>query len=189
MQEQRRHQRIRFNNPPRVLIGQLGLSGGGELENLSLGGMLVRTDLPLRVGEPFGAEFVVFDSPLIDLSAQVVNKIGGRFGARFQAGPVSELLIGQAIDNALSLGRASVLSINEVQGRKVMRVIGGLNDGLRNDFMHGLTKVGVDDLDLSAVSNVDSAGLALYRIAVEQYRLKIVSQSPCIDAVMKLSVA
>jgi hypothetical protein len=189
MKEQRRHQRIRFNNPPRVLLGQLGLSGNGELENLSLGGMLVRTELPLKVGETFGTEFVVFDSPLIDLSAQVVNKIGDRYGARFQAGPVSELLIGQAIDNALALGRASVLSINELQGRKVMRVVGGLNDGLRSDFMHGLTKVGVDELDLSAVSNIDSAGLALCRIAVEQYRARIVSQSSCIEAMMKLSVA
>ena len=184
MNEQRRHQRIRFNNPPRVLIGQLGHGGGGELENLSLGGMLVHTELPLQVGEAFGSEFVVFDSPLIDMSAQVVNKIGDRYGARFQAGPVSELLIAQAIANALSLGKASVLSINELQGRKVMRVVGGLNDGLRNDFMHGLTKVGVDELDLSAVSNVDSAGLVLCRLAVDQFRTRIVAQSPCVEALM-----
>lgn len=188
MQEQRRHQRIRFNNPPRAVIGQSGLSGPGELENLSLGGMLLHTGLPLKVGEAFGCEFVVFDSPLIDLSAQVVNKIGDRYGARFVAGPLSQMLIGQAIENALTLGRASVLSINELQGRKVMRVVGGLNDGLRNDFMHGLVKVGVDDLDLSAVSNVDSAGLALCRIAVEQYQARIVSQSSCIEAMMKVSV-
>lgn len=189
MQEQRRHQRIRFNNQPRVLIGQLGCSGLGSLENLSLGGMLLRTDLPLKVGEAFGCEFMVFDSPLIDLSAQVVNKIGDRYGVRFVAGPVSELLIGQAIANALAMGKASVLSINELGGRKVMRVVGGLNDGLRNDFMHGLTKVGVDDLDLSAVSNVDTAGLALCRIAVEQYQARIVSQSSCIETMMKVGVA
>lgn len=189
MKEQRRHQRIRFNNFPRMLIGQLGLSGRGELENLSLGGMLIHTVLPLKVGASFGCEFDVFDSPLIDLSAQVVNKIGDRYGARFQAGPISELLIQGAIDNALSSGRASVLSINELQGRKVMRVAGGLNDGLRNDFLHGLSKVGVDDLDLSGVTQVDSAGMALCRIAVDQYKVLVVSQSSLVQAMMSEEAA
>ena len=184
MKEQRRHQRIRFNNLPRVRIGQFGFTGTGELENLSLGGLLLRTDLPLKVGEAFGCEFVVFDSPLIDMSAVVVNKIGDRYGARFQAGPISELLIQEAIDNALASGKASILSINELQGRKVMRIVGGLNDGLRNDFMHGLIKVGVDDLDLSSVSRIDSAGLDLCRIAVEHHKVEIVSRSSCVRAVM-----
>ena len=113
------------------------------------------------------------------MSAVVVNKIGDCYGARFQAGPISELLIQDAIDSALASGKASVLSINELQGRKVMRVGGGLNDGLRNDFMHGLAKVGVDDLDLSGVTRIDSAGLELCRIAVEQHGVGIVGTSSC----------
>ena len=73
-------------------IGQFGLAGTGELENISLGGLMLRTLLPLKVGEVFGCEFVVFDSPLIDMSAVVVSKIGDLYGARFQAGQIREAL-------------------------------------------------------------------------------------------------
>lgn len=184
MKEQRRHQRIRFNSQPLMRIGQFGFAGKGQLENLSLVGMMLRTDLPLKVGKAFGSEFVVFESPLIDLTAIVVSRIGDLYGARFQAGPISEWLIQEAIDNALSLGKASVLSINELQGRKVMRIAGGLNAGLRNDFMHGLTKMGVDEMDLSGVTEIDSAGIELFRIAVDQHRVGIVRPSSCVRAVM-----
>ena len=50
-----------------------------------------------------------------------------------------------AIDAALAAGKASILSINDHDGRTVMRIIGGLNGSLRNDFLHGLTRVGVAD--------------------------------------------
>lgn len=184
MREQRRHQRIRFNVLPRVRIGQYGCAGSGELANLSLGGLMVRTELPLKVGEPCGCEFTVFDSPLIDLSATVVSKIGHQFGARFQAGPISEWLILTAINNALASGMASILSINDLQGSKVMRIAGGMNGSLHNDFMHSLTKTGVDKLDLSAVTEIDSAGLDLCRIAVEQHRVDIIEPSACVRAGM-----
>ena len=184
MNEQRRHQRIRFNSQPLMRIGQFGFAGKGQLENLSLVGMMLRTELPLKVGKAFGSEFVVFESPLIDLTAVVVSRIGDWYGARFQAGPISEWLIQEAIDNALSLGKASVLSINDLQGRKVMRIAGGLNAGLRNDFMHSLTKMGVDEMDLSGVTEIDSAGLELCRIAVDQHRVGIVRPSACVRAVM-----
>lgn len=177
MKEQRRHQRIRFNTCPMVRIGQTGCAGTGELENLSLGGLMLRTDLPLRVGELFGCEFKVFDSPLIDMSATVVNKIGDRFGARFQAGPISEWLIQEAMDNALAEGKASILRINEVQGRQVMRVAGGLNAGMRNDFMYNLTRMGVAEIDLSGVTDIDEAGLELCQLAVENYKIRILPPS------------
>ncbi|MBL8414856.1 MAG: PilZ domain-containing protein [Propionivibrio sp.] len=184
MKEQRRHQRIRFNSLPLMRIGQFGFAGKGQLENLSLVGMMLRTELPLKVGKALGCEFAVFDSPLIDLSTVVVSRIGNLYGARFQAGPISEWLIQEAIDNALTLGKASVLSINELQGRKVMRIAGGLNAGLRNDFMHSLTKMGVDEMDLSGVTEIDSAGIELCRIAVDQHRVGIVRPSSCVLAVM-----
>lgn len=184
MKDQRRHQRIRFNGLPRVRIGQFGFAGAGELENLSLAGLMLRTKLPLKVGEAFGCEFVVFDSPLIDMPGVVVSKIGDRYGARFQAGPISEWLIQDAIENALASGKASVLSINELQGRKVMRIAGGLNDGLRTDFMHSLTNMGVDEIDLSEVTEIDRAGLELCRVAMDQHKVGIVRPSPCVRALM-----
>ena len=185
MKEQRKHQRIRFNSLPTVRIGQFGIAGTGSLENLSIGGLMMRTELPLKLGESCGCEFVVFDSPLIDMSAIVVSKIGDLYGARFQAGPVSEWLIKEAMNDALSSGKASVLSINDLQGRKVMRVSGGLSRGLRNDFMHHLTRMGIDDLDLSEVTEIDDAGLELCRIAVEQYKVRIVHASPCVRVEIK----
>jgi len=184
MTEQRKHQRIRFNVLPPVRIGQFGLSGTGALENMSLGGLLLQTEMPLKVGEVFGCEFTVFDSPLIDMSAVVVSKIGDRYGVRFQAGPISEVLIQDAIDRALASGKASVLSINELQGRKVMRIAGGLNASLRSDFMHSLTRMGVDEMDLSGVTEIDNAGLDLCRIAIEQHRVGIVRPSSCVRALM-----
>ena len=187
MKEQRRHQRVRFNIQPVVRIGQYGLAGTGKLENISLGGLMLRTDLPLKLGEVFGCEFVVFDSPLIDMSALVVSKLGDLYGARFQAGPISEWLIQTAINSALASGKASTLSINELQGRKVMRAAGGLNAGLRNDFIHNLTKVGVDEIDLSQVTEIDSAGLDLFRLAVKQHRVGVVQLSACVSA--KVGVA
>lgn len=185
MREQRRHQRIRFNTLPKVRIGQFGIAGTGELENLSLGGLMMRTDLPLKIGEACGCEFVVFESPLIDMSATVVSKVGNLYGARFQAGPVSEWLIQEAMNDALSSGKASVLSINDLQGRKVMRISGGLNRGLRNDFMHHLTRMGIDDLDLSEATEVDEVGLELCRVAVEDYKARIIHASPSVRAEIK----
>lgn len=184
MKEQRRHQRIRFNSQLLVHIGQFGVCGSGELKNLSLGGLMLHTGLLLKVGEAFGCEFSIFDSPLIDVSAIVVSKIGDLYGARFQAGPASEWLIQETINKALASGDASVLSINDLHGRKVMRIAGGLNAGLRNDFMHSLKNMGVDELDLSAVTGIDHAGLELCRIAVEQHRVGIIHTSSCVSAVM-----
>ena len=97
---------------------------------------------------------------------------------------LGEWLIQAAIDNALASGKACTLSLNELQGRKVMRVAGGLNAGLRNDFIHNLTKVGVDELDLSCVTQIDSEGLDLYRIAVQQHRVGVVQLSACVRAKM-----
>ena len=184
MKEQRRHQRIRFNSPPLVRLGQFGCHGKGALENLSLGGLMVRTDLLLKVGEAFGCEFVVLNSPLIDMSAVVVSKIGDLYGARFQAGPISEWLIQDAIDNALATGNASILSINELHGCKVMRIAGGFNASLHNDFMYNLTKTGIAQLDLSGVTEMDHAGLALCKIAIEQYKVEIVRPAACVLAAL-----
>lgn len=184
MNEQRRHQRVRFNTVPLVRIGQAGHAGTGTLENISLGGLMLRTSFPLTVGEVFGCEFVIFNSPLIDTSAVVVNKIGDCYGARFQPGLINERLLQEAIDNAIARGKASTLSIHEQHGRKIMRVAGGLNGGLRNDFIYGLTKVGVAEIDLSGVTDIDRAGHDLCRIAVEQHKVGIMYLSPCVSAMM-----
>ena len=186
MREQRRHQRIRFNSYPLVRVGQFGCGGSGALEDLSTGGLMLRTDLPLKIGEALGCEFVVFDSPLIDISVSVVSKIGDLYSARFQAGPVNECLIQDAINDALASGKASTLSINEVQGRKVMRIAGGFYDGLRNDFMYNLTKMRIDELDLSGVTGIDRAGVELCKIAFEQHKVSVGLMSSCVRAVMAL---
>ena len=105
-------------------------------------------------------------------------------GARFQAGPISEWLIQEAIDAALVSGKASILSINDVQGRKVMRIAGGLNRGLRNDFMYNLERMGVAEIDLSAVTAIDEAGLELCHLAVDHYKIEIVQPSIAMSAAM-----
>ena len=189
MKERRRHQRIRFDVPPRVRLGQFGVSGSGHIESLSLGGMMLQCELPLRVGAPVGCEFELFASPLIDLSALVVGHIGQRHSIRFVAGPVSACLIEEAVERGLAAGKASVLSINEVHGRRVMRVVGGLTARLHDDFMHGLTRMRVDRLDLAGVTQIDAAGVDLCGIAIEQYQAGIVRPSSCVRAVIAGRVA
>lgn len=173
MSEHRRHQRVRFNVQPLVRLGQAGRTGLGRLENLSLGGLMVRSEQPLKIGEAFGCEFSVLSSVLIDISAVVVGCVGELYSTRFQLGPVSEQLLKDEIAASLSSGKGSVLSLNKLQERQVMRVIGGLNGSLSIDFMHGL-KVGVDEIDLSQVTDIDSAGAELCRTAAQTYQINIV---------------
>jgi hypothetical protein len=188
MKEQRRHQRIRFNVQPLVRLGQAGSRGSGRLENLSLGGLMVRTHLQMKVGGAFGCEFSALGSVLIDISAVVVGRVGDFCGVRFQAGPVSERLLKDEIERALSSGKGSAFSVNEVQGRRVMRVVGGLNESLRGDFMHSLSKGGVDEIDLSKVTDIDHAGAKLCRIAAQTHRIAIVRPAcPVSDEIAEIA--
>ncbi|MFZ2265988.1 MAG: PilZ domain-containing protein [Azonexus sp.] len=187
--EQRRHQRIRFGNPPPIRIGYAGRIGEGLIVNLSLAGLMVRTDMELEIGHTVGCEFSLFGSPVIDVPASVVSRVGDLFGGRFQTGPINQVVIDDAINAALAGGQASILSVNELAGRKVIRISGGLNGELRGDFMHALTRVGVDEIDVAGVTTVDQAGLALCLVATTRYGVVIGAQSECFAAAWKLALA
>ena len=179
MLDQRRHQRIRFSVPQKISIGYGGEIGEGVIENLSLSGLMMRTPMPLEISRNVGCEFSVFDSPLIDVPAAVVSRVCDLFGVRFQQGPISQILIDDAISAALASGKASILSVHELGGRKTMRITGGLCGILRSDFMHALTRMGVDEIDLEGVTAVEQAGLALCLVAANRHRVTIGAQSPC----------
>jgi hypothetical protein len=186
--EQRRHQRIRFNAQPLVCLGQAGSRGTGRLENLSLGGLMVRTRLQTKVGSAIGCEFSILDSVPIDISAVVAGCVGDFCSVRFQAGPVSEQLLKDGIELALSSGKGSAFSMNEVQGRRVMRVIGGLNESLRSDFTYSLNQGGIDEIDLSKVTDIDHAGARLCWIAVRTHRIAIVRPAcPVSDEIAEIA--
>lgn len=189
MLEQRRHHRIRFGVPPMVSIGYGGNRGEGRLENLSLSGIMIRTPLALEIGHTAGCEFSLFGSPIIDVPATVVSRVGDLFGARFQTGPINQVLIDDAIHAALSSGHASILAVREIAGRKVMRISGGLNGALRNDFMHALTRLGIDEIDLESVTSVDQSGLALCLVATNRHQVTIGAQSDCFAGAWKLALA
>ena len=179
MHEQRRHQRIRFFVLPKLHIGFGGALGVGEIENISQAGLMVRTALPLQSGRLAGCEFSLFGSPLIDVPAMVVSSIGDLVSLRFQVGPISQVVIEDAIAAALAGGQASTLVVHERGGRKVMRLSGGLNGALRNDFMHALTRVGVDEIDVAAVTAVDQGGIALCLVATSRHGVAIGAKSAC----------
>lgn len=179
MQEQRRHQRIRFGHPPIVKIGYGGCIGQGGVENISMSGLMLRTDMALTIGHVAGCEFSLFGSPLIDVPATIVSQVGDLFGARFQMGPINQVMIDDAISHALACGHASILSIHELGGRKVMRLSGGLNGSMRNDFMHALTRVGVDEIDAEGITAVDPAGLSLCMVAIHRHSVRIGARSAC----------
>ena len=189
MLDQRRHQRIRFCSPPTIKIGYGGAIGEGVIENLSLSGIMLRTSMALDIGRTTGCEFSLFGSPVIDVPAAVVSRVGNLFGARFQTGPINQILIEDAINAALAVGQASIFSVHELGGRKVMRVIGGLNGNLRNDFMHALTRVGVNEIDVEAVTAVDQSGLALCLVATRRHGVEIGAQSACFTSAWNLALA
>lgn len=179
MNESRRHQRIRFCYPPAVKIGYGGHLVHGSIENLSVTGLMVRTGLEMDVGRRFGCEFTIFGSPKIDVVATVINRVGDLVSARIDAGPISQILLDEIIVTALAEGHASILSNHEVDGRRVMRITGGLTGNLRNDFMYSLTRVGVEEIDVSAVTAVDPEGLALCLTAAGKHGVSISKQSAC----------
>ncbi len=181
MQEQRRHPRIRFFQPLPASVGRSGKILRAELHNLSLGGVLLRTDLPLAAGDRFGLEFALQGLGL-DLAPVAVNRLGELIGARFETGPVSQHLLEVAMADALSKGVASVLSLHTLDGHKVMRIAGALNLSLRNDFLFSLEKMGVAEIDLSEVSLVDPDGLALCVVAAEKYHVQVSRLSPVVAA-------
>lgn len=189
MLEQRRYQRIRFGNAPELRVGFNGVIGEGTIENLSLMGLMARSEIPLEVGRNIGLEFRIPGAERIDVAATVVSRVGALFGVRFLSGPLNLILVEDAISVALAQGLASVLTLHELSGRKVMRISGGLLATLRSDFMHALTRVGVDEIDLSGVTAVEQAGLGLCMIATSRYGVAITERSKCFDEAWNLAMA
>ena len=145
--------------------------------------------MPLEISHNIGCEFRVFGSPMIDLPATVVSRVGNLFGIRFQTGPINQILIDDAINSALASGNASILVVHEIGGKKIMRITGGLGNSLRNDFMHALTRVGVDEIDLDGVTLVEQAGLALCLVASNRHGVKLGAQSSCFAEAWKQALA
>ena len=189
MLEQRRHQRIRFGNTPLVRVGYAGKVYEGRIENLSLFGLMARSPVPFEIGRNVGCEFRIPGAQLIDIPATVVSRVGDLFGVRFLHGPLSQMLIDDAISSSLNSGKAAILSVHELAGRKVMRIIGGLNGGLRADFMHALTSVGIDEIELSGVTHVEQAGIALCMVAKSRYGVLLGEQSAIFAEAWNLAMA
>lgn len=177
MQERRRHQRIRFSTPPIVTLGSGGRQTRARIENLSLSGLMVRCDLPLTTGQLAGCEFSLGDSVLIDQSATVITRLGDLYGLRFQPGLVAPVALADAMADALTRGLASVLQVHEVDGVHSLRISGGLNGSLTEDFLHIIRHTKIDELDLSGVTQVDADGLALCRAALAEHGARIARQS------------
>jgi ABC-type transporter Mla MlaB component len=180
MQEQRRHVRIRFAKPLPAYVGHKGQNLRAELHNVSLGGALLRTDLPLAIGDRFGLEFALQGMGIDTVPIVISRGLGDLVGVRFDLGPASEIQLEGAIQDSLRNGIASVLSMHTLAGRKVMRIAGALNLSLRNDFFHALDKMGVAEIDLSEVTTVDADGLALCVVAAERRGVVIERLSPAV---------
>jgi len=180
MQDKRRHVRIRFAKPLPAYVGLKGQNRRAELLNVSLGGAMVSTDLPLAVGERFGMEFSLQGMGIDTVPTVVSRGLNNLFGVRFDLGPATEIQLEGAIQDSLRNGIASVLSMHTLGGRKVMRIAGALNLSLRNDFFHALDKMGVAEIDLSEVTSVDADGLALCVVASEKSGVVIERLSPAV---------
>jgi hypothetical protein len=60
---------------------------------------------------------------------------------------------------------------------------------LRSDFMHALTRMGVDEIDLEGVTAVEQAGLALCVVATKRHGVAIGAQSSCFAEAWALALA
>lgn len=180
MQDKRRHVRIRFAKPLPAYVGLHGHNQRAELLNVSLGGAMLRTEMPLAVGERFGMEFSLQGMGIDTVPTVISRGLGDLVGVRFDLGPATEIQLEGAIQDSLRNGIASVLSMHTLGGRKVMRIAGALNLSLRNDFFHALDKMGVAEIDLSEVSTVDADGLALCMVASERRGVVIERLSPVV---------
>jgi len=167
-------------------VARIGERADALLENLSLGGLMFRCPLRFSVGDTIGCEFHVFGSPLIDIAASIVSRVGdGLYGARFETGPMSQHLVEAAINDAIHDGAATILTIHDGDLGKVMRIAGGLTAATKADFLHGVERVGVVEIDLSAVTRIDADGVELCRVAVERHGADIVKRSRCVEAAWK----
>lgn len=179
MSERRKHQRIRFVQPPPVRIGYAGRTGEGCIENVSLSGLMLSCPFPLTIGHVLGCEFTLGPWPQLDVAARVVSHVGDFYGLRLEPGLIAPFILDEAIPGQLASGKASTLSFHTLSGKYVMRVVGGLTSVLREDFRHALTRMGIHALDLSAVTAVDPVGLELCRVAVARHGTRIIAQSDC----------
>ena len=178
MTEQRKHQRVRFVRDPVVRVRQGAIASKGELENLSLGGLLLRCPATLTLQASSCVELRLPSCGLVELSVRIVSRIGERYGARFTPGPLSEALLRLAIGQGLANGQAASLAVKAVGGRRVMQVLGCLGVKLRGDFEFAL-HAGVGEIDLSGVTTIDAAGIELCRLAMRG-QTPIVRPSACV---------
>ena len=184
MSERRRHQRVRFAEGVRLRIGFDGQLVDASLENLSLGGLMLRCSGELAIRKLYGVEIIFSERMRIELVVQLVNRVGDRYGARFSPGPLSEAQIRLAVGDGLSAGRASTLSVKVEDGRRVLRVNGLLGSGMRADILSALNS-GVDEVDLSGVTAVDAEGESLCLLIVTDRRAMIVRPAPCVARLLK----
>lgn len=177
MLERRRHQRVRCAQSLALRIGHAGAQGVGVLENLSASGLMMRSALPLRVGQDFGLSFAFNWSPLVETGATAVSRVGDLVGVRFNAGPLTVGHLSECIAEALRRGEASTAAVHESNGRKVLKVAGGLSESLLGDLRHFVERVGVDDLDAGEVTYVSPAAMAVFVEPLRQGRLQLLRAS------------
>lgn len=147
------------------------------LENLSVSGLMLRTSLPLEIGQDIGIACAFPWSAAIDLPVTIVSRVGDLYGARFRAGPLTETILADTVGEALQRGDASTASVHELGGCRVLRIVGGLNESLRGDLLHFIERVGVDEIDAAEVTAVDVATLAIFKSALQAGRLRLGSCS------------
>ena len=184
MSERRRHQRVRFAEGVRLRIGFDGQLVDASLENLSLGGLMLRCSGELAIRKLYGVEIIFSERMCIELVVQLVNRVGDRYGARFSPGPLSEAQIRLAVSDGLSAGRASTLSVKVEDGRRILRVNGLLGSGMRADILSALNS-GVAEVDLSGVTAVDAEGRELCALIIGDPRAKIVRPAASVERLLK----
>ena len=105
MFEQRKNQRIRLSSSCPIRIGGSGRIHPALIENISTQGLMARCeDESLPIGSMVGCEFTLPGIASLDLPATVVSRVGVMLSVRFQAGPLSAILLERFIAGLLMQG-------------------------------------------------------------------------------------
>ena len=178
MQERRRHQRVRCTHlPPFSIWAACGL-GQGSLENLSISGVMLRTDLALRVGQPVGLAVGGLRGHAFETVASVVSRVGDLIGLRFRNAPLAMPHIEAIISDLLQRGEASAATLHDLGGQKTLRVCGGFTPAIDAELRHFVERVANGQLDVGEVTAVDPTTLAHCLPALLTGQIKLAAASP-----------
>lgn len=199
LREQRLHPRARFLNPGRVELEAGRGYAEGEIVDLSRTGAQVRLQTPLAPGRRVTGEFSLGSGVAVPFAGIVVNLRDPRgnapgVGIRFDGPAAGEwnAVIDDVIRKAIARGEdgralASMVQVITWGNSPKVKVYGALSGHGWRDLLGAVARFGAASLDLSDVTSIDPAGIALCMMASERHGAQVERCSRHVREIMDLA--